>query len=97
MHHMGDKYWDTWNPTMRDFLIRTQEKEGHKTGSWDPEPTDWGKVGGRVYSTSLSVLTLEVYYRHLPLYRKEGAGREAAPPEMKKDGEKKEEMKKDEK
>src|SRR5262249_8757118 len=54
MHHMGDKYWETWNPPMRDFLIRTQEKEGHKAGSWDPEPTDWGKVGGRIYSTSLS-------------------------------------------
>lgn len=91
MHHMGDKYWETWNPPMRDFLIRTQEKEGHKAGSWDPEPVDWGKVGGRVYSTALSVLTLEVYYRYLPLYRKDQGPREPAAADMKK-----EEMKKDE-
>ena len=25
--------------------------------------------GGRLYMTSLAVCTLEVYYRHLPLYR----------------------------
>jgi hypothetical protein len=27
--------------------------------------------GGRIMWTSLSLLTLEVYYRHLPLYRKD--------------------------
>jgi hypothetical protein len=89
MHHMGDKYWETWNPRMRDLLIRTQEKEGHRVGSWDPDGVDFGKTGGRVYSTSLAILTLEVYYRHLPLYRREGAAREAPAVEMKKDEPKK--------
>ena len=93
MHHMGDKYWETWNPLMRDFLVRTQEKEDHKRGSWDPDGADWGKVGGRIYSTSLAILTLEVYYRHLPLYRREGAGREAPAGEMKKEEPKKDEAK----
>ena len=28
-------------------------------------------VGGRLMQTALSTLTLEVYYRHLPLYRRD--------------------------
>ena len=32
-------------------------------GSWDPlDP--WGEEGGRVYSTALMVLCLEVYFRY---------------------------------
>jgi hypothetical protein len=95
MHHMGDKYWDTWNPRMRDFLIRTQMKkdDGHREGSWDPRGCDHGGSAGRIYSTALACLTLEVYYRHLPLYRREQAAKE---PDMKPEM-KKEEMKKDDK
>ena len=40
-------------------------------GSWDPhkpEPDAWGNQGGRLMVTSLSALTLEVYYRYLPIY-----------------------------
>jgi hypothetical protein len=69
LHHMEGDNWDVWNQRMRDHLIRTQERSGHKAGSWSPEGSDWGAQGGRMYSTCLSVLTLEVYYRHLPLYR----------------------------
>jgi hypothetical protein len=54
---------------MREHLIRMQEKEGHKAGSWDPEGTNYGKRGGRMYSTSMALMTLQVYYRHLPMYR----------------------------
>lgn len=95
MHHMGDKYWDTWNPRMRDFLIRTQmtKEDGHREGCWDPRGADHGGAGGRIYSTALACLTLEVYYRHLPLYRRDQAAKE---PEMKKDDMKKEEPKKEE-
>ena len=28
-----------------------------------------GEVGGRLYNTAMAVMTLEVYYRYLPLYR----------------------------
>lgn len=70
LHHLEGKKWDLWNHRMREHLIRTQEQSGHKKGSWTPEGSDWGSAGGRIYSTSLALLTLEVYYRHLPLYRK---------------------------
>jgi hypothetical protein len=70
LHHLENKDWDLWNHKMREHLIRTQEKSGHAKGSWNPVGSDWGTRGGRMYSTSLSLLTLEVYYRHLPMYRK---------------------------
>jgi hypothetical protein len=81
MHHMGGESWKFWNEGpdgksgIRDSLIRKQEqgatgKKGN-AGSW-PITSDFGtQQGGRLMATSLSLLTLEVYYRHLPLYRRE--------------------------
>jgi hypothetical protein len=76
MHHFGGKAWTTWNEKMRDRLIATQDKgqtrgHEHRKGSWSPEGDAYGSVGGRLMVTSLSLLTLEVYYRHLPLYRRD--------------------------
>jgi hypothetical protein len=71
MHNVPGPEWDAWNRQMRRILIDTQERSGCATGSWDPaRPADdpWGRAGGRLMVTSLSVLTLEVYYRYLPLY-----------------------------
>jgi hypothetical protein len=78
MHHMGGDSWDFWNlgpdksgkNGIRDTLIRRQDigntpKHAHQGGSWG------GEAGGRVMATSLSLLSLEVYYRHLPLYRRD--------------------------
>jgi hypothetical protein len=77
-HHMGGESWQFWNqgPSgkggIRDMLIARQEhKTGSKThieGSWRP---DLAPEGGRIMATSLSLLCLEVYYRHLPLYRRD--------------------------
>jgi len=66
---MGGDYWQRWNSSLRDMLIEHQAREGHEAGSWDPNPTldTWGKEGGRVYSTALATLCLEVYYRFLPI------------------------------
>ncbi len=69
LHHMEGSEFDLWNHRMREHLIRTQEKEGHKAGSWNPQGTDYGSRGGRLYATAMALLTLEVYYRHLPMYR----------------------------
>lgn len=69
LHHLEGENFDLWNHRMREHLIRTQEKTGHPTGSWNPQNTDWGQRGGRLYSTSMALITLQVYYRHLPMYR----------------------------
>ena len=69
LHHLEGSEFDLWNQRMREHLLRTQEKSGHQTGSWSPEGADWGKQGGRLYSTSLALSSLEVYYRHFPMYR----------------------------
>ena len=72
MHNVPGENWDNWNRKMRRALIDTQEKEGCAAGSWDPEKPSkdgHGSRAGRLYMTSLSALTLEVYYRYLPLYQ----------------------------
>jgi hypothetical protein len=83
--------WDAWNRRMRRILIESQCKTGCATGSWDPDkPSEdaWGRQGGRLMVTSLSALTLEIYYRYLPLYqldKPEGAaGKKAQKEEPKK-------------
>ena len=68
LHHFGGEHWEKWNAKMREHLVTTQIKEGPAAGSWNV--TDGhGGAGGRIYQTALSIMTLEVYYRHLPLYR----------------------------
>jgi hypothetical protein len=59
--------WETWNRALQRQLLQRQRREGAMAGSWDPD-TQWGSYGGRVYSTSMAALCLEVYYRYLPVY-----------------------------
>jgi hypothetical protein len=68
MFQYGDEPWEEWNETLRDLLVFDQRTSGPLAGSWDPNGP-WGGYGGRVYSTALATLCLEVYYRYHPLYR----------------------------
>ncbi len=72
-HHVGGEPWRLWNERMRNILLDMQETQGHAAGSWAPEGgadgTQDTRAGGRIYMTSLAICTLEVYYRHLPLFR----------------------------
>jgi hypothetical protein len=69
LHHMEGKPWRKWNEVMRKLLPERQITRGRERGSWDPRGDRWGDSGGRLYVTCLSIYVLEVYYRHLPLYR----------------------------
>ena len=71
MHHWGGEEWQKWNKVMRERLVGSQCKTGHAAGSWDVADAHGGS-GGRLYMTCLCVMTLEVYYRHLPLYQQAG-------------------------
>jgi len=68
MYQYGGESWRNWNGSLRNLLVATQRQDGHAKGSWDPRGP-WGSFGGRIYSTALSTLCLEVYYRFLPLYQ----------------------------
>ena len=67
MHHWGEEEWVKWNNVMREMLVKRQIREGHAAGSWPPSGGH-SAVGGRLLETCLSAMTLEVYYRHLPIY-----------------------------
>ena len=69
MHHFGGPVWDVWNKRMREILVGGQTQKGRFAGSWSPQGYQWGRHGGRIYVTSLSICTLEVYYRHLPIFK----------------------------
>jgi hypothetical protein len=69
LHHFGGSGWENWNAVMRDLLVNTQAQGGDAAGSWPPDLSHGVAQGGRLYTTCLSILTLEVYYRHLSLYR----------------------------
>ncbi len=67
MKQYGGDMWKTWNTGMRDYLVEQQEREGPATGSWMFDEK-YSIAAGRLYATSLACMTLEVYYRFLPLY-----------------------------
>ena len=67
MFHWEGSDWVRWNAEMRDQLIATQAVEGHESGSWHSDGGH-GDSGGRLYNTAMAVMTLEVYYRYMPLY-----------------------------
>lgn len=60
--------WTLWNEAMKRELLGTQVSQGDTAGSWDPRCI-WGGHGGRIYTTALGCMCLEVYYRYLPLYQ----------------------------
>jgi hypothetical protein len=73
MKHMylGSRPWTQWNTKMRDFLIDSQSMRGVTAGSWGGDTfgrDHASRAGGRLFHTSLACMTLEVYYRFLPLY-----------------------------
>lgn len=86
VHFFEGEEWKQWNEGtkqkdgtrkggMRDLLIATQvTKPGSNEGSWDPENGFIGRQCGRVGTTALCLLTLEVYYRHLPLTKRSSTG-----------------------
>ncbi|MDB5351143.1 MAG: hypothetical protein JWN86_2390 [Planctomycetota bacterium] len=82
LHNMQNVAWKAWNPTIRNGLVSIQVTgNGCARGSWDPNkptPDRWGREIGRHYTTAMSLLTLEVYYRYLPLYK----ARDQALPDM---------------
>jgi hypothetical protein len=64
--HQG-KIWTDWNTRMKEILTSAQIKTGSNAGTWDPQGGH-GAPMGRLVTTALGTLSLEVYYRILPIY-----------------------------
>lgn len=70
----GHRLWPRWNARNRDQLVAQQARIGHELGSWffsDPDTAP----GGRLAHTALATLTLEVYYRLLPVFTRDAVHR----------------------
>jgi len=63
MFQFGGDGWKKWNAAMKEALLKHQRDSGDEKGSWDPVGP-WGYSGGRVYSTALMTLCIEVYFRY---------------------------------
>jgi hypothetical protein len=66
MFQVGGKPWQAWNKALQEALLASQRADTDPCryrGSWDPiDP--WSREGGRVYSTAILALCLEVYGRY---------------------------------
>jgi hypothetical protein len=59
-------FWGKWNPMMKQVLTETQinDPKSPLRGSWTPQNDHTGSQGGRVMTSALMTLCLEVYYRY---------------------------------
>jgi hypothetical protein len=64
--HQGP-IWDEWNTRMKQLVMAKQRTDGSAAGSWNPCGPHANRFG-RVVTTAMYTLSLEVYYRYLPLY-----------------------------
>jgi hypothetical protein len=62
-YRLGGADWDKWQKALKPVLLDHQVKSGCAAGSWDPKDP-WGEAAGRVYSTALLTMCLEVPYRY---------------------------------
>ena len=71
MHHVEGDVWISWNKRMKELILTSQSNKDHEAGSWHAgfDKGHAAEAAGRLYSTSLATMILEVYYRHLPIYR----------------------------
>jgi hypothetical protein len=63
LFQVGKEPWKQWISAIETAILENQRKDGDEKGSWDPVGP-WGREGGRVYSTALMTMCLEVYYRY---------------------------------
>ena len=64
MFNMQGKLWKQWNKAYSRPLCAFQVKDGPERGSWPHDKSSYGGSGGRVYSTAMACLALEVPFRY---------------------------------
>jgi hypothetical protein len=65
MFQVGGPRFDKWNEALKTAVVDHQRvnPDEDEYGSWDPVDP-WSIAGGRVYSTAVNCLSMEVYYRY---------------------------------
>ncbi len=87
MKNWGGPEWQRWNERLRDDLVAWQDREGDAAGSWAPrDRSDTSVSGGRLLTTCLATLTLEVYYRNQSVFEEASGGASAENGPTKADG-----------
>ena len=75
MYQAGEEHWHLWrrsyyDPTRTAMVRQKHDERGrYIRGSWDPAKYRWGKQGGRVYTTAMAILSLEVPFRYIRIHR----------------------------
>jgi hypothetical protein len=64
LFEFGGRNWKEWNERLKEALLKKQNRTKGDCfhGSWEPVDR-WSCEGGRVYTTAIGALTLEIYYR----------------------------------
>ena len=61
---VGGTAWEKWNDALTATLVDNQRKYACARGSWDTAGSAYGRRAGRVWTTAVGCLCLEVYYRY---------------------------------
>ena len=61
VHQDGGRAWGKWKPALEKAFVNAQSNDG----SW-PAAGVWGEDGGRVYATTMALLSLLVPYHYPP-------------------------------
>lgn len=76
LYQFGGEHWKKWNFAMTNLLVLNQRVDGpldgstaDLNGSWDHEQDHFGQNLGRIYTTAMGALCLEVYYRYDRIYK----------------------------
>lgn len=76
LYQFGGEHWKKWNFAMTNLLVLNQRVNGpldgstaDLNGSWDHEQDHFGQNLGRIYTTAMGALCLEVYYRYDRIYK----------------------------
>lgn len=83
LHNVGGEPWTEWYGRVAKVIVEAQVKGGGNKpgtdvrGSWNPKPAgderEFSDKGGRLYITTMCLLTLETPFRHAPVYGPESA------------------------
>jgi hypothetical protein len=65
MFQLGGPSWERWNAAMQTAVLDGERRDNTRDdyGSWDPAPRASDPLG-RIGTTALNTLTMEVYYRY---------------------------------